>query len=378
MPRGVSVPSRMRTMSAISRRRSSKATEIVPVVRQLRTDRSLAPVIRARLLCVTPMSSGRRPRSPASAALARAWTTGETSSARACFAIVTCCASATAFVAALAAVYATSSIAPVKPSAPFRPVCRRALTCDVCRDQPAIIRRPTPDAPGWSSCDGGASQADVRQGGPRRGGVADCTERIARGVSHGAYKAPAGADPGTGRNRARMSAGTLGGHVNDWGTDERGLARRCREGSEAAYAELVRQHRPRLYSLAFRLIGDREAAEDVVQETFLAAFKAIDRFQPKPSLAPWLNTIAVRIAQRAAARGRARPKASLDRLVASGDSLLALSQPVELDPASDPHTVAEAGELRRAVAAAIEGLPFTPRAAGVLRLVLGLDSTPPP
>ena len=161
--------------------------------------------------------------------------------------------------------------------------------------------------------------------------------------------------------------------MNDWGSDERELVRRCREGSEAAYAELVRQHRPRLYSLAFRLIGDREAAEDVVQETFLAAFKAIDRFQPKPSLAPWLNTIAVRIAQRAAARGRARPKASLDRLVAGGDSLLALSQPVEVDPASDPHTVAEAGELRRAVAAAIEGLPFAQRAAVVLRFVMGLD-----
>ena len=161
--------------------------------------------------------------------------------------------------------------------------------------------------------------------------------------------------------------------MNDWGTDERELVRRCREGSEAAYAELVRQHRPRLYSLAFRLIGDRETAEDVVQETFLAAFKAIDRFQPKPSLSPWLNTIAVRIAQRAAARGRARPKASLDRLVAGGDSLLALSQPVELDPASDPHAVAEAGELRRAVAATIEGLPFAQRAAVVLRFVIGLD-----
>lgn len=161
--------------------------------------------------------------------------------------------------------------------------------------------------------------------------------------------------------------------MNDWGSDERELVRRCREGSEAAYAELVRQHRPRLYSLAFRLIGDREAAEDVVQETFLAAFKAIDRFQPKPSLAPWLNTIAVRIAQRAAARGRARPKASLDRLVAGGDSLLALSQPVEFDPASDPHAVAEAGELRRAVSTAIEGLPFAQRAAVVLRFVMGLD-----
>jgi RNA polymerase sigma-70 factor (ECF subfamily) len=161
--------------------------------------------------------------------------------------------------------------------------------------------------------------------------------------------------------------------VDHWGTDERELVRRCRDGSEAAYAELVRLHRPRLYNLAFRLVADRETAEDVVQETFLAAFKAIDRFEPKPSLAPWLNTIAVRIAKRAAERGRARPKASLDLIVAAGDSPLALIQPIELDPAAHPEAAAEAAELRREVDAVIEGLPFTYRSAVVLRFVMGLD-----
>ena len=161
--------------------------------------------------------------------------------------------------------------------------------------------------------------------------------------------------------------------MDDWGTDERELVRRCRDGSEAAYAELVRLHRPRLYNLAFRLVGDRETAEDVVQETFLAAFKAIDRFEPKPSLAPWLNTIAVRIAKRVAERGRARPKASLDRLVDADVSPLALIQPIELDPAADPQAAAEAAELRREVGAVIEGLPFSYRTAVVLRFVMGLD-----
>ena len=166
--------------------------------------------------------------------------------------------------------------------------------------------------------------------------------------------------------------------MNDWGSDEHELVRRCRDGSEAAYAELVRQHRPRLYTLAYRLIGDRETAEDVVQETFLAAFKAIDRFEPKPSLAPWLNTIAVRIAKRAAGRRRARPSTSLDRLTGDGlatddDAPLALAPFAIDDPAGDPHAAAEAAELRRELAAAIERLPFTYRAAVVLRYVIGLD-----
>ena len=155
--------------------------------------------------------------------------------------------------------------------------------------------------------------------------------------------------------------------------DERELVQRCREGSESAYAELVRSHRPRLYAIAYRLIGDRETAEDVVQETFLAAFKAIDRFEPKPSLAPWLNTIAIRIAKRAAGRERARPSTSLDRVAIGDDAPLALAEFAIVDPAGDPHAAAETAELRRELAAAIERLPFTYRAAVVLRYVTGLD-----
>jgi RNA polymerase sigma-70 factor (ECF subfamily) len=165
--------------------------------------------------------------------------------------------------------------------------------------------------------------------------------------------------------------------VDEWGRDEAELVRRCREGSEAAYAALVRQHRPRLYALAYRLLLDREAAEDVVQETFLSAFRQIERFEPRPSLAAWLNTIALRTASRAASRRRARPKTSLDapagRVDAAdewADNALALVDP---DPAGDPLAAVEAADLRRAVGAAIAALPFKYRAAVVLRYVMGLD-----
>ncbi|HSW41960.1 MAG TPA: sigma-70 family RNA polymerase sigma factor, partial [Patescibacteria group bacterium] len=152
--------------------------------------------------------------------------------------------------------------------------------------------------------------------------------------------------------------------MDEWGRDEAELVRRCREGSEAAYAALVRQHRPRLYALAYRLLLDREAAEDIVQETFLSAFRQIERFEPRPSLAAWLNTIALRTAGRAAARQRARPKTSIDAPVSrtadrtadrvpqraagqaanwNGDAL-ALADP---DPAADPHAAVEAADLRR-------------------------------
>jgi RNA polymerase sigma-70 factor (ECF subfamily) len=165
--------------------------------------------------------------------------------------------------------------------------------------------------------------------------------------------------------------------VDEWGRDEAELVRRCREGSEAAYAALVRQHRPRLYALAYRLLLDREAAEDVVQETFLSAFRQIERFEPRPSVAAWLNTIALRTASRAASRQRARPKTSLDAQAGhaadAGDwdgDALSLADP---DPTGDPLAAVEAADLRRAVGAAIAALPFKYRAAVVLRHVMGLD-----
>jgi len=165
--------------------------------------------------------------------------------------------------------------------------------------------------------------------------------------------------------------------------DERELVRRCREGSESAYAELVQSHRPRLYLLAYRLTGDRETAEDVVQETFLAAFRSIEKVDPRPSLNPWLNTIVLRTAGRAGARARLRSRlrssSSLDQVTQR--EMLSGSGPgqglgqglVDADPGADPHAAAEAAELRRDLAAAVIELPFKYRAAVVLRHVMGLD-----
>jgi RNA polymerase sigma-70 factor (ECF subfamily) len=139
----------------------------------------------------------------------------------------------------------------------------------------------------------------------------------------------------------------------------------------------VRSHRPRLYLLAYRLTGDRETAEDVVQETFLAAFRSIEKVDPRPSLSPWLNTIVLRTAGRAASRARSRAGSSLDQ---AGWGVLSGGLPgsfgdamTDADPGADPHAAAVAAELRRDLAAAVIELPFKYRAAVVLRHVMGLD-----
>jgi RNA polymerase sigma-70 factor (ECF subfamily) len=172
--------------------------------------------------------------------------------------------------------------------------------------------------------------------------------------------------------------------VGDSVWSEQELVRRCKEGSEAAYAELVHQHRSRLLNLAYRLTGDPHLAEDVVQETFLAAFRAMERFEPQPALAPWLNTIAVRLAGRHASR-RAQAPGSLDRPAqgSTGDppdpdadgvaGHRSVAAQLPADTATEPETAAVRSELRRELQEAIAALPYKQRAAVVLRLVMGLD-----
>ena len=155
--------------------------------------------------------------------------------------------------------------------------------------------------------------------------------------------------------------------------DEQQLVQRCKEGSEAAFAELVRRYRPRLFTLAYRLTSDRETAEDVVQETFVAAFRALDRFEPRPSLSAWLNTILIRLAARSATRAESRPRGSLDAMLATEAGGNGMTMVAGAVPHDDPHAAAETAELRQELARAIASLPFKYRAAVVTRYILGLD-----
>ena len=73
---------------------------------------------------------------------------------------------------------------------------------------------------------------------------------------------------------------------------EKDMIERLRGGDKTACAQCVEMHAPGLYRLAYRLMGDEAEAEDVVQETFLNAFKSIDAFEWRSGLKTWLYRIA--------------------------------------------------------------------------------------
>ena len=70
------------------------------------------------------------------------------------------------------------------------------------------------------------------------------------------------------------------------------LVRRARQGDQAAWEALVRQHQEPVFRLAYLFLGDADEAEDVAQESLVRAYLALERFDTSRPLRPWLLSIA--------------------------------------------------------------------------------------
>ncbi|MGQ9850556.1 MAG: RNA polymerase sigma factor [Aggregatilineaceae bacterium] len=149
------------------------------------------------------------------------------------------------------------------------------------------------------------------------------------------------------------------------------LVARLQAGDQAAYAQLVEEHAGKIYRLALRLMGNQADAEDVLQETFLSAFKSIDRFEARSSLSTWLYRIA--------------SNAALMRLRRKEPEQVSVDEPLERDdgeliprqlfdfcclPEEDLLRDEARAELNRA----IEELPPSLRSVFVLRDIEGLST----
>ena len=78
--------------------------------------------------------------------------------------------------------------------------------------------------------------------------------------------------------------------------DDGGLIRRCLTGDERAYRELVERYQSRVFSLALRMVRQREDAEDLTQETFVRAYRARHRYTPSAPPGAWLRRIGINLA----------------------------------------------------------------------------------
>ena len=147
--------------------------------------------------------------------------------------------------------------------------------------------------------------------------------------------------------------------------DERAWIRGAQRGSEADLEALFRHHWPRAYRAAYLVVHDAGAAEDIAQEAFLAAVRALDSFDRRRPFGPWLHRIVV---NRAIDWSRAR---ALRREI--GDGALSLTAAMERPGNPHSHTLAAAlAELspeHRAVIVLRHLLEYTP---GEIAELLGL------
>jgi RNA polymerase sigma-70 factor (ECF subfamily) len=122
-----------------------------------------------------------------------------------------------------------------------------------------------------------------------------------------------------------------------------------------------------LYNLAFRLVGDRQRAEEVVQETFLRAFDRAETFREGARVSTWLYRITANLAYDYLRAKRYRDAASLDARAGGDDGeagTLAERLPAAVPP---PPKEAAEGEVRDAVKELVAALPERERTVLVLR-----------
>ena len=140
------------------------------------------------------------------------------------------------------------------------------------------------------------------------------------------------------------------------------LVARLRRGDRRAFEELVIAYQHRVFGVALRMLGNHAEAEEIAQETFLRAHRALPQFRGEAALHTWLYAIASRLClNRLAAPDR--------RLVRGDDEALSAA------PSDEPSAAArlERSERDAAVREAIAALPEDRRIVVVLRDLEGLS-----
>lgn len=149
-------------------------------------------------------------------------------------------------------------------------------------------------------------------------------------------------------------------------SEDRELLAQARAGDLDAFARFVRAHERRVRSVLLRLLDDERDVEEATQDTFVQAWRNLDRYRGEAAVFTWLYRIAVN----EALMRRRRKRLSLTELDEAAERELSERGAEE----SPPEAAARAEELRRFLVARIKALRFDYRAPLVLRDVEGLSN----
>ena len=149
---------------------------------------------------------------------------------------------------------------------------------------------------------------------------------------------------------------------------ERLLISRLRERDEQAFGEIVRTYGDKVFSLIYRMLGNRQEAEDVAQDVFITVFKTIESFRGEAKFSTWLLRIAANHAKNRIKHLARRPVEGADPDDVSQLRQLPDRPPPPVQARIDrPDAILEAAQTERLLQEAIANLPEDQRLLVVLR-----------
>lgn len=147
------------------------------------------------------------------------------------------------------------------------------------------------------------------------------------------------------------------------GMDERELIHRAGRGDAYAFEQLMAAHENKMYAVALRMCGNREDAQDCLQEAMIRVYRAISGFKGQSSFSTWVYRITMNSCLDELRRRKSRTATSLDAMLENGF--------MPSDESDTPEQSSLRAEQRRAMEKAIANLPEDMRSAIVLRDIQG-------
>jgi RNA polymerase sigma-70 factor (ECF subfamily) len=152
--------------------------------------------------------------------------------------------------------------------------------------------------------------------------------------------------------------------------DDAALVKRFLAGEERAFQVIVERYQTRLLNFVYRTIGDRERAEDLVQEAFIRVYRHLHRFDDTKKFSTWVYTIASNLAKNELRNRSRSPMVLFQQLTGMRDDDEDRAVDFE-DPGDRPDDVFRKRHVRALVDAAVERLPKHHREVFVLRELEG-------
>lgn len=145
--------------------------------------------------------------------------------------------------------------------------------------------------------------------------------------------------------------------------------RKAQDGDTAAYDQLVVKYTPKLYGLVYHMTSNHEDTNDVLQDVFARAYRALPRFQAKSTFYTWIYSIATNMTLNFLKKRGRRRTMSLDDV-----DLAIQNDPdfIEATAKSDPVREANIGELQERLNAALQALSEKHRAVVTMFDIQGL------